>query len=125
MEAEALRRYFLYRRELLRDCYTSSQVAALLGTSRQTPHDRLRARTLLAVQERGRYCFPKWQFDPAGPEGVVAGLPAVLRALDVPALSQVSWLRTPSPYLDGRTPLDALRQGETARVDAARAVGVS
>ena len=80
LEAEALRRYFTYRRELLRDCYTSSQVADLLGTSRQTPHDRLRARTLLAVQERGRYCFPKWQFDPAGPEGVVAGLPDVLRA---------------------------------------------
>lgn len=124
LELEAQRQAFARRRELLRGALTSTQVAELLGTKRQTPHDRLRSQTLLAVEEHGRWLFPYWQFDAGGPNGVVAGMPDVLKALDISALAKVSWLTTPNPYLEGRTPLQALKEGQIAQVvDQARAVG--
>ena len=49
-----------------------------------------------------------------------------MRTLDVSQLSKVSWLTRPNPYLEDRTPLDALKDGDRDRVvDAARAVGMS
>lgn len=121
-----LLRSFLRRRELLADSLTSSQVAALLGTSRQTPHDRARNNTLLGVHDRGGLLFPAWQFDPQGPNGVVPGLPEVLQALHVSPLAKVSWLTRPNAYLDQRTPLETLQRGEIEPVvRIARAVGVA
>jgi excisionase family DNA binding protein len=67
--------------ELLQDSLTVAQVAELLGTSRQTPHDRVKSGSLLAVEDRGMLRFPAWQFDPESENGVVAGLPRVARLL--------------------------------------------
>jgi hypothetical protein len=126
LESANLARYFQRRQELLRDSLSAVEVAHLLGTSRQTPHDRARARTLLAVRERGGLRFPRWQFDPNGPDGVLANFVSVLRALDVIPLAQVSWFVRSNPYLEGRTPLEALRAGEGERlVSIARGVGGS
>ena len=126
LEIEAQLRAFQFRKELLADALTAPQVADLLGTSRQTPHDRARNGGLLAVLDRGQLRFPSWQFDPAGPDGLVAGLPEVIRALDVSPLAKVSWFTRPNPYLEDRAPLDALKDGERERVlDAARVVGMS
>ena len=123
-ELEILRRSFARRRELLAGALTASQVAALLGTSRQTPHDRLASGTLLAVMDRGAYRFPRWQFDTNGEDGVVRGLPAVIRALDVSPFAKVAWLARANPMLDGQMPLAALKAGQVERVVAlARAVG--
>ena len=123
LESAVLTRSFARRRELLAGAKTASEVAALLGTSRQTPHDRLGSGTLIAAYDNGAWRFPVWQFDPEGPDGVVPGLPAVIRALDVPPMAKVSWLTRPSPYLDGVTPLDVLKRGEVERVvTLARAV---
>lgn len=120
-----LLRSFLRRRGLLADSLSSTQVAALLGTSRQTPHDRVHTNTLLAVHDGGALRFPIWQFDPDGPNGVVDGLPEVLQALKVSPLAKVSWLMRPNPALEGRTPLDGVKSGEVKRiVQLARAVGV-
>jgi hypothetical protein len=125
-EIDVLKRSFARRRELLADSLSASQVAALLGTSRQTPHDRLAGGTLLAVMDRGAYRFPRWQFDPNGEDGVVPGLPAVIRALDVAPLAKVSWLTRANPMLEGKTPLACLQAGQTERVVAlARPVGVA
>lgn len=126
LEAVSQEQYFQHRRALLSDALTAPQVARLLGTSRQTPHDRVRSGALLAVSDRGGLRFPAWQFDPQGPDGILAGLPLVLRALaGVPPLAQASWFVRPNPFLDGRTPLNALKQGESVHLtDLARAVGV-
>lgn len=125
LEVEAQLRTFRVRQQLLADSLTAPQVADLLGTSRQTPHDRARSGSLLAVLDRGQLRFPRWQFDPSGPDGVVSGLPELIRALDVSPLAKVSWLTRPSPFLEDRTPLDALRAGDRDRaLDAARAVGM-
>jgi len=78
------------------------------------------------VRERGGLRFPRWQFDPDGADGVLAGFPDVLRALDVSPLAKVSWFIRPNPYLGGRTPLAALKAGEREKlVSLARGVGVS
>ncbi len=121
---DVLARSFAKRRELLADSLTTAQVAQLLGTSRQTPHDRVESGTLLAVMDRGALRFPIWQFDPDGEGGVVAGLPAVLRALEVSPMAKVSWLTRPNYMLDGATPLACLKSGDVERVvGLARAVG--
>lgn len=124
LELSARLHSFERRQELLRDAYTASQVAKLLHTTRQTPHDRLQRGTLLAVLDRGAWRFPAWQFDPEGPDGVIRGLPQVLHALKVSPLAKISWFVRPNPYLAHRTPIEALRQGEVEHVPrVAEAVG--
>lgn len=123
---EVLTRSFQQRRALLADALPTSQVAALLGTSRQTPHDRVESGSLLAVMDRGALRFPPWQFDPDGEDGVVAGLPAVVRALDVAPLAKISWLTRANPMLDGATPLARLKSGHSEEVlSLAHGVGAS
>jgi hypothetical protein len=126
LEIASLTRSFKRRRELLERSLTASQVADLLGTTRQTPHDRAKVGTLLAVLDRGAWRFPAWQFDPEGPDGVVEGLSEVLRALHASPLAKASWFVRPNPYLENRIPLEALREGQIEAVrSAAETVGTS
>jgi hypothetical protein len=126
LEMAALARSFKRRRELLEGSLTAPQVADLLDTTRQTPHDRVKGGTLLAVLDRGAWRFPAWQFDPEGPDGVVEGLPEVLRALHASPMAKASWLMRPNQYLEGRTPLEVLKEGQIEAVrSAAETVGAS
>ena len=119
-------RSFARREELLKDSLTAPEVAKLLHVSRQTPHDRVENGSLLAVLDRGALRFPEWQFDPDGPEGVVSGLPDVIRALPIPPLAKINWLVRSNPCLEGRRPIDALRRGDRERVlDTARGVDLA
>lgn len=125
LEFTALAKNFKWRQELLRDSLSASQVAEMLNTTRQTPHDRLKKNSLVAVQDNGVWKFPTWQFDPQGPDGVIAGLPDVLKALNVPAMSKISWLTRPNKALNRLTPVEALKGGQKDEViGAARSVGV-
>jgi hypothetical protein len=124
LEMETLSKHFQHRRQLLESSLSAVQVAQLLGTSRQTPHDRVSSQTLLAIRDNGKLCFPSWQFDPAGSDGVIDGLPAVLKALEVSDYLKLNWLTRVNPYLDGQTPIQALKTGQKERVLAeASAVG--
>lgn len=124
LEMETLSKHFQHRRQLLHSSFSTTQVAQILGTSRQTPHDRISSQTLLAIRENGKLCFPFWQFDPAGPDGVIDGLPAVLKALEISDYAKLNWLTRTNPYLDGQTPIQALKAGQKDRVLAeAAAVG--
>jgi Protein of unknown function (DUF2384) len=126
LEMETLSKHFQHRRQLLEPALTATQVAQLLGTSRQTPHDRVGGQTLLAIKENGKLCFPAWQFDPAGPDGVIDGLPAVLKVLEMSDYAKLNWLTRANPHLDGHTPVDALKAGEREWVVAeAAAAGAS
>jgi hypothetical protein len=125
LELESLFRYFERRRQLLEGALSAAQVAKLLGTSRQTPHDRMKSQTLLGVLDRGAYRFPAIQFDPEAPDGVIDGLPEVLKVLEVSDFAKLSWLVRPNPILDGLTPVQALKKGLKERVIAeARGVGI-
>jgi hypothetical protein len=102
---------------------TAPQVAELLGVSRQTPSNRLKDNTLLAVLDRGAYRFPVWQFDPQGEDGVLVGLPEILDALEPqPPFAKLVWLRRRNPTLTDRSPAEALRHRQIESVvDAAHA----
>jgi excisionase family DNA binding protein len=119
----SLVKFFEARRRLLEDALTAPQAAELLGVSRQTPLNRVRDNTLLAVLDRGAYRFPAWQFDPQGEDGVLAGLPEVLDALEPQqAFAKLVWFRRPNPTLAGRQPVEFLREREIEPVvGAARA----
>ncbi len=126
LHAASEARAFARRRELLADTLTTAEVAALLRTTRQTPHDRAAANRLLALRDGGQLRFPRWQFDPEGPDGVLDGLPKVLEALNVSAFAKAAWLTSSQPALGGRTPLEALGAGEIdSVVRLAAAVGVA
>lgn len=126
LENSALKNFFEWRQELLANSYTASEVAKLLGTkSRQTPHDRRKNNSLIAIQDNGVWKFPKWQFDPTGPDGVIPGLPEVLKALDIPDFSKIDWLTRPNPEFNGCTPIQVLKKGQKDRViSEAQTVGI-
>lgn len=116
LEITSLMRYFQRRKELLQNSLIANKVASLLGTTRQTPHDRIKNKSLLAVKDNGVWKFPLWQFDPSGADGVIDGLPAVLKALESSEFTKLNWLMSPNPYLNSLTPVEALKQGQKAKV---------
>jgi hypothetical protein len=119
----SLLQFFEARRKLLENAFTAPQAAELLGVSRQTPLNRVKENTLLAVLDRGAYRFPAWQFDPQGEDGVLPGLPEVLDALEPQQpFAKLVWLRRPNPTLADREPVELLRDRELEPVvDAAHA----
>ena len=126
LEITSLMHYFDYRRRLLGNALTASRVAEMLGTSRQTPHDRVKAGLLLGILDNNIWKFPEWQFDPAGPNGTVNGLPEVLAALQCGTFAKIAWLATPNAIFDGERPIDALNMGRLDEVvHEASAVGVN
>lgn len=117
LEAEQLRLKFTKRRELLEGALSTAEVAELLRVSRQTPHDRVKSNSLLAIAEKGSFLFPKWQFDEKGPNGVIKGLAEVLVALTgLSPLEKISWFVKPNPYLKNLTPLAALKKNRVEKV---------
>jgi hypothetical protein len=127
LESKSLENFFEWRKELLEDSLTAPEVAKLINVkSRQTPHDRYNRNDLIAIEDRGALRFPRWQFDPQGPGGVIDGFPDVLKALNVPNFSKISWLTQPNPALDGFTPIEALKRGNKEDViSEAKIVGFS
>lgn len=111
LEIHNLERMFKLRFDLIKDCLKVSDVAKLLGVSRQTPHDRIKSKSLLAIKDNGKFFFPRWQFDAEGPDGVIEGLPDVLQELKISDLAKAKWLSTPDPVLENRTPIAVLKKG--------------
>jgi hypothetical protein len=117
LEFQAFQARFAMRRELLQQCIGTTELVSLLGLgNRQTPLDRIRAGTLLAILDQGKRRYPPWQFEPDGPSGVFAGLPNVLAALPVADVTKARWLQRPQPLLGGHTALQLLREGRPDRV---------
>lgn len=99
---------YQHRRQLLTDTVTSTEIAKILGCqSRQTPLDRVNNQTLLAVKDNGQWRYPLWQLDPEGTDGVIEGLPEVLKALQVSNLAKVSWLTRHQAQIIGSTFLES------------------
>ena len=73
---------------------------------------------MLALRGGRRLRYPDWQFDLAGPKRVLDGLVEVLHEIDTDPLDQAAWLLHAEPQLQGRSPLDALRQGKADLVVA-------
>lgn len=124
--AAVMTRSQVTRDALLHGAVGTVEAAERLHLTRQGVAERIKRGDLLAIRAGKRYRLPPWQFDVGTEDGVVVGLPQVLRALAASPLAKASWLTRPSPYLDGETPLAALAHGDVATVVAeARAVGAA
>ena len=94
---------------------TVREVAERLGTVQRAVEERRRAGRLLAFpMRRVRYVYPAWQFES---HGLVPGFEEALMALETPN----PWVRAAfflarNIYLDGVSPLAALRRGHGADV---------
>lgn len=92
--------------------YDLEQVRMLLhGVSRQAVDKRVQEGSLLAVPgPSNRRCYPTLQFNRDG--SVVAGLKVVQDALPVESpWAVLNFLARPDHRLDGRKPIDLLREG--------------
>jgi len=121
---EAMARGSAVKRELLAGAggaLTSSQVASVLGITRQAVDKRRSRRALLAVPSgSGEYLYPACQFTT---DGVVHGLEDVLQAFQIQSpWTQLSALMAPAPVLGGKTIFEAMKAG---RVETAVAVAAS
>ncbi|MGQ0550975.1 MAG: hypothetical protein ACT4PY_15055, partial [Armatimonadota bacterium] len=94
------------------------RVAKYLGLTRQAVDKRRKANKLIGLTVgRHGYLYPSWQFSRSG---TVPGLEDVLGALHRhDPWSQVIFLLSPNDRLDGVTPLEALRKGQTEDVKIA------
>ncbi|MGL5835614.1 MAG: hypothetical protein ACRC1Z_20645 [Waterburya sp.] len=130
LELANLKRYYQRRRELLTDSITTSQVAELIGCQAiTTVHDRMKANTLLGLKDNGVYKFPLWQFDPEGDNGIIEGLPEILKTLSISNFAKLNWLTKPLRAFDNQTPVEVLKGGRGEDIEdlliEARGVGVA
>lgn len=113
LELANLQRLYDRRHKLLEKSLTSTQVAELLEwKTRKTIHDRLSAKSILGIKDKGAYRFPAWQFDPEGNDGILDGLPEVLKTLEVSDFTKLNWLSKPHPAFDNKTPIEMLKNGK-------------
>jgi hypothetical protein len=99
---------------------TVSEVASLLGITRQAVEKRRKAGKLIALSlGRRGYAYPRWQFTV---DRVLPGIDAVLGELDLPdGWGQVGFFLSPNTRLSQQRPLDVLRAGDLD--DAVQAAG--
>lgn len=125
LEYATLANYFNYRRSLLSTAIPATMLANILGVSRTTVHDRYKSGQLLGVLDNNVLKFPDWQFDPSGPNGLVAGLPEILAALKCGNFAKISWLASFNTVFGNERPIDVLRRGRFEEVlEEANAVGI-
>ncbi len=130
LELANLERYYKRRREILKSSITTPEVAKLIGCQAiTTVHDRRKACTLLGLKDNGIYKFPLWQFDPEGDDGVIDGLPELLKTLQIPNFAKLNWLSKPLRAFNNQTPVEILKKGEREDIEdlmvEARGVGVA
>jgi hypothetical protein len=100
--------------------WSSEEVARLLHISKTAVLKRLTSGRLLAWREERLQAarFPRWQFDEHGQ--VLDGLEDVLRILNqdarLDAWGKMLFFLQEKPSLDGRRPVDLLRQGKLKEV---------
>ena len=98
------------REEILRDSISSAEAARLTGRSRQALEGLRRDGRLLALRSGRQWRYPRWQFDPDAPGGVLPGLAEIVAHAGFSPSAIAFWLLQPSELLGGVPPLDLLRR---------------
>lgn len=95
------------------DMLTTDQAAELAATTRVTINAWIaKGRAIGLTQARRGFRLPRWQFEPA----LWAALPDLAKALGTTeGWTLLSFLETPLGGLRGRTPREAIEQGDGAR----------
>lgn len=111
------------RRALLREAATAAEAARLSRRSRQSLERFRRGGRVLALREGNQWLYPRWQFDPDAPGGIVPGLQQVIHELRLSPAGAAYWLSRRHERL-GEAPIRLLRSRRDEPVlQAARAVG--
>ena len=106
------------------DMLTSEAAAALMSTSRTTINGWVAAGRCIGLDRGLRgFRFPKWQVEPA----ILAWIPKIAEATGTrEGWALLAFLEAPNPALGGRSPRQALEQGDVdAVLDAAAVEGTS
>ena len=94
------------------DVIDTTELASLLGVTRQAIASRVKSGTLLALPGRRSRLYPTWQIDVEGREVLpaVAALLSEWRRIepDVEELTIATWATTPNALLDERAPADLI-----------------
>jgi excisionase family DNA binding protein len=100
----------LNRQSLLEDSVSAAEAAELTGRSRQILERLRRDGRLLALRVGSQWRYPRWQFEPDAPGGVLPGLEEVMRSLHLSPAGTASWLLQPTERLGGIPPIELLRR---------------
>lgn len=103
----------LYETGLTRD-----EAADRLGVKPNQVTNLLHDGKLVALDGPDGLRLPAWQFDPDARRGRLEGIDQVATVFPGRILGLSSWMTTPCPQLRGRTPRDALLDGDVAQVAA-------
>lgn len=105
---------FRQQRLLAPDMLSTDEAAALVGTSRVTINAWVaKGRAIGLTQTKRGLRLPAWQFEPR----LWEVLPALSRALGTTeGWALLAYVETPLGALDGRTPRQAIEQGDVKRV---------
>lgn len=104
------------RGAILRECISVGEAADLTGRSRQALERLRRAGRLLALRTGSQWRYPRWQFAPDAPGGILPGLADVLSELAFSPVGAAFWLLQPSPQLGGHSPIELLRRHRSGPV---------
>src|SRR5262249_27521061 len=102
---------------------SAAEMGRALGITRQAVDKRRKHGRLIALDlGRRGFAYPAW---PLGTTGTLTGLPTVLAELrDESPWGQAAFFLTSNVWLEGETPLAALRRGDVEPVlQAARLLG--
>jgi hypothetical protein len=103
------------REKILAMCIPVEEAEGLAKRSRQRLEELRDKGRLIALRVRNRWMYPRWQFDPDFPGGVVPGLEEVLKHLQLSPSGAALWLTEPYEALGDRRPIDLLRAGKHER----------
>jgi hypothetical protein len=98
------------REAILHDSISVGEAARRTGRSRQALERLRRADRLLALRVGAQWRYPRWQFEPDAPGGVLPGLDEVLRHLALSPAGAALWFLTPQEQLGGAVPAELLRR---------------
>jgi hypothetical protein len=98
------------RETLLKDSMNAAEAAMLIGRSRQSIERLRRDGRILALRAGSQWRYPRWQFEPDSPGGVLPGLENVLRNLHLSPAGAAFWLLNPAERLGGLPPVELLRR---------------
>ena len=103
-------------------CMSSTEVAEILGISRQGVDKRRNNSKLIGLPKGRTYVYPAWQF---GEGETLSGLEEVLNYLNVrDPWMQTAWMLNGNSRLEGKSPLEVLRAGNReAAINAAEIYG--
>ena len=98
------------RESILKDSVSAAAAAELTGRSRQAIERLRRTNRLLALRVGNQWLYPRWQFEPDAPGGVLPGLGEALQILDLSPAGAAFWFLHPYERLGGAPPVELLRR---------------